>query len=155
MASNKKRVALIGKISSGKTTLMQRLMHEELHYSKTQMVMYYDDFIDTPGEFLELQYFSRQAINITCDAGLAIVVVSSTDGQNAIPPNFITSYNIPVIGVITKIDEPHSNLKRSRRYLEYAGVHPKKIYSISATTGEGIEVLETIIHSYMDDKRKK
>ncbi|MBU4439407.1 MAG: EutP/PduV family microcompartment system protein, partial [Firmicutes bacterium] len=50
MASNKKRVALIGKIGSGKTTLMQRLNEEELKYSKTQMVSYYDDFIDTPGE---------------------------------------------------------------------------------------------------------
>jgi len=94
MASNKKRVALIGKIGSGKTTLMQRLNEEELKYSKTQMVSYYDDFIDTPGEFIELPFFSRQAINITMDAGLVILVNSCVDPQNAVPPNFVHTYNI-------------------------------------------------------------
>ena len=120
MASNKKRVALIGKIGSGKTTLMQRLGEDELKYSKTQMVTYYDEFIDTPGEFIELPFFSRQAINITMDAGLVILVNSCVDPQNAVPPNFVHTYNIPSIGVITKTDLGECNIKRSRNLLIYA-----------------------------------
>ncbi|MCG2729434.1 MAG: EutP/PduV family microcompartment system protein [Acetobacterium sp.] len=148
-------MALIGKIGSGKTTLMQRLNEEELKYSKTQMVSYYDDFIDTPGEFIELPFFSRQAINITMDAGLVILVNSCVDPQNAVPPNFVHTYNIPSIGVITKTDLGDCNLKRSRNLLIYACINPKHIYVVSSYTGEGITELEAAIHHFMDPHRNK
>lgn len=154
MASNKKRVALIGKISSGKTTLKQCLSKEEMKYAKTQMVSYFDDFIDTPGEFIELPFLSRQALNIACDAGLLILLVSSIDTQNSVPPNFVHTLNIPSIGVVTKIDLKEGNIRRSRNFLNYAGINPKQIYEISSKTGAGIEALEAVIHSYMDPIRK-
>ena len=94
MASNRNRVALVGKIGCGKTTLMQRLTQQEIHYAKTQQVTYTEDFIDTPGEFIEMPFFCRQAINVSCDAGLVIVVISSVDTQNTIPPNFVFTFNI-------------------------------------------------------------
>ncbi|MEG0377095.1 MAG: EutP/PduV family microcompartment system protein [Eubacterium sp.] len=149
MASNKNRVALVGKIGCGKTTLMQRLTQQELHYSKTQQVTYTENFIDTPGEFIEMPFFCRQAINVSCDAGLIIVIVSSIDTQNSIPPNFVFTFNIPAIGVITKIDREDANLKRSYNALNYAGINKKKIYEISSFTGEGIEELEAVIHQYI------
>ncbi|MGV8905556.1 MAG: EutP/PduV family microcompartment system protein [Acetobacterium sp.] len=154
MANNKKRVALIGKISSGKTTLKQRLSNEEVKYAKTQMVSYSDDFIDTPGEFIELPFLSRQAINIACDAGLLILLVSCIDTQNSVPPNFVQTLNIPCIGVVTKIDCEEGNIRRSRNFLNYAGINPKKIYEISSKTGAGIEALDEVIHAYMDPLRK-
>lgn len=153
MASNRNRVALVGKIGSGKTTLMQRLSQQEIHYAKTQMVTYTDDFIDTPGEFVEMPFFCRQAINVSCDAGLIIVVVSSVDSQNTIPPNFVFTFNVPAIGVITKIDREDANLKRSYNALNYAGINRKKIYEVSSYTSEGIEELEKAIHSYIDRKK--
>ncbi|AFA49411.1 EutP/PduV family microcompartment system protein [Acetobacterium woodii] len=155
MASNKKRVALIGKIGSGKTTLMQRLNEEELKYSKTQMVQYFDDFIDTPGEFIELPFFSRQAINITMDAGLVILVNSCVDPQNSVPPNLIHTYNIPALGVVTKTDRSECNIKRSRNLLIYAGINPKHIYEVSSYTGAGIKELEAAIQHFMAPHRNK
>lgn len=149
MANNKNRVALIGRIGSGKTTLFQRLSDAFVSYGKTQQVNYSDHFIDTPGEFVELPCFRPQAINVTCDAGLIILINSSTDHQNSIPPNFVLTYNIPVIGVITKIDHKHSDLRRSQRYLNYAGIQPDKIYSVSAITGEGVDVLRNAILQYV------
>lgn len=40
------------------------------HYAKTRVT--YADFIviDTLGEFIEMPFFCRQAINVSCDAGL-------------------------------------------------------------------------------------
>ena len=155
MASNKNRVALIGKIGCGKTTLVQRLSDQEIHYAKTQMVTYTENFIDTPGEFVELPFFCRQAINVSCDAGLVILINSAIDSQNKVSPNFVHTFNIPSIGVITKIDDPRANIKRSRRFLEYAGINKKKIYEISSITGEGIEELTEVIHQYINTKKKK
>ncbi|KNZ42759.1 EutP/PduV family microcompartment system protein [Acetobacterium bakii] len=149
MANNKNRISLIGRIGCGKTTLFQRLTNEFIAYGKTQQVTYSDHFIDTPGEFVELPCFRPQAINVTCDSGLIILINSSTDHQNSVPPNFVCTYNIPVIGVITKIDHRHCDLKRSYRYLTYAGILPENIYPISAITGDGIIELKTIIQKYV------
>ncbi|AFA47175.1 EutP/PduV family microcompartment system protein [Acetobacterium woodii] len=149
MANNRNRIALIGRIGSGKTTLLQRLTAELIHYGKTQQINYTDHFIDTPGEFVELPCFRPQAINVTCDSGLILLINSSTDHQNSIPPNFVCTYNSPVIGVITKIDHKHSDLKRSQRYLTYAGIHPEQIFPVSALSGEGIDTLKSVIHNYV------
>ncbi|MBC3889088.1 ethanolamine utilization protein EutP [Acetobacterium paludosum] len=149
MATNKNRIALIGRIGSGKTTLCQRLTNELIAYGKTQQVNYSEHFIDTPGEFIELPCFRPQAINVTCDSGLIILINSGTDQQNSVPPNFVCTYNIPVIGVITKIDHKHCDLKRSQRYLTYAGIQPNNILPVSAFTGEGIAELKAVIQKHV------
>ncbi|WKY46472.1 EutP/PduV family microcompartment system protein [Eubacteriaceae bacterium ES3] len=150
MANNRGRIALIGRIGSGKTTLVQCLSNEFLKYQKTQQVTYSPHFLDTPGEFVELPCFRPQAINVTCDAGLIILVNSATDCQNSVPPQFIRTYNRPVLGVITKIDDKNSNLKRSYRYLEYAGVKKSEIIPVSAFSGDGIELLKKQIDNIVE-----
>lgn len=114
------------------------------------MVTYTENFIDTPGEFIELPFFCRQAINVSCDAGLVILLNSSVDSQNSVSPNFVHTFNIPAIGVVTKIDKPGANIARSRKFLSYAGISKKKIFEVSSVTGEGIDALEAAIHKYVD-----
>lgn len=152
MASNRNRVALIGKVGSGKTTLMQNLSALEIKYAKTQMVTYTDDFIDTPGEFLDSPFFKGQTISISYDAGLVILVASASDVQNTFPPNFVSVYNLPAIGVVTKIDREDANVRRGERFLQFAGIHKKKIYPISSITGEGIEGLREEIHRILEKR---
>lgn len=149
MASNKKRIALLGRIGSGKTTLIQCIIEQGLIVGKTQEVIYSSFFMDLPGEFLELPCFRPQAINITCDAGLIILVNSSTDCGNLVPPNFVLTYNVPVIGVITKIDAKDSDLRRRYQYLEYAGIQKKNIVPVSAFSGKGISSLKKTIENYV------
>ena len=53
----KRRIILIGRSTAGKTTLCQRINHEELQYHKTQTVQIVNQsMIDTPGEYLERRY---------------------------------------------------------------------------------------------------
>ncbi len=155
MASNRNRVALIGKVGCGKTTLKQRLSEEEIHYRKTQTVNYSENFIDTPGEFIDLPFFCRNAINVACDAGLLGVCITANEHQNKLPPNFALTFNGPVIGIVTKCDEPDADVKRVSRWLEYAGVNRHKIYPVSAISGEGIHELTQAILHYVDLGAKK
>lgn len=150
MASNRKRISLIGRIGAGKTTLLQCLTDEEIKYEKTQQVTYYDHFIDTPGEFLEMSVWCSEVINVSLDSGLIIIVCSTVDQMNSIRPNFIHHFNVPVIGVVTKIDLEEGNIKRARRFLKYAGISDKNIYEVSSVTGEGIPELSAAIHEYID-----
>jgi ethanolamine utilization protein EutP len=149
MHKNKEKIAIIGRINSGKTTLIKKLSNEFITYAKTQQVTYSLHFIDTPGEFVELPCFRPQAINVVCDAGLIILVNACIDCQNSIPPNFVLTYNAPVIGVITKIDHPKKKIKRSHNFLTYAGIKPDKIFEVSAHTGEGVPVLKEFIENYV------
>ena len=66
----KRRIILIGRSTAGKTTLCQRINHEELQYHKTQTVQIVNQsMIDTPGEYLK-----------AAGAG-EIFVVSSVTGE--------------------------------------------------------------------------
>ena len=47
------KIMLIGPSAAGKTTLIQRLIDEEIKYDKTQAVEYIGNFIDTPGEYMQ------------------------------------------------------------------------------------------------------
>ena len=54
------KIMLIGPSAAGKTTLIQRLIDEEIKYDKTQAVEYIGNFIDTPGEYMQQRgYFPR------------------------------------------------------------------------------------------------
>ena len=150
MASNRNRIAMMGRIGSGKTSLRQRLMGEELKYEKTQQVIYTENFVDTPGEFIEMSLWHSEIVNVTLDVGLVIVVNSAIDSQNSIRPNFVQTFNLPAIGVVTKIDLENADIKRSRRLLRYAGVRDKNIFEVSIVTGEGLDELSEAVHQFIN-----
>ncbi|HAV9584953.1 TPA: propanediol utilization protein PduV, partial [Escherichia coli] len=47
------RMMLIGPSQCGKTSLTQCLRGENIHYQKTQAIVWSPTTIDTPGEYLE------------------------------------------------------------------------------------------------------
>jgi len=69
-----KKIILIGKTGSGKTTLIQKLEARELVYRKTQAIEFYLHFIDTPGEYLENRKFYSALIVTSADADLVGLV---------------------------------------------------------------------------------
>ena len=80
MEERKKRIILIGRSAAGKTTLCQRINHEDLAYHKTQTVQVINQtMIDTPGEYLERRYF-RGALMVTAtDADVIVFVQDATE----------------------------------------------------------------------------
>ena len=77
-----KKLILIGRSESGKTTLIQALRGEKIEYKKTQYVNYSKYIIDPPGEYIEDKQF-----------GFALALYS---------------YEVDVIGLILAANEPFS-----------------------------------------------
>ena len=100
-----KKTMLIGRTSCGKTTLIQKLMNEEVKYKKTQSVIYKSKIIDTPGEYVENKMFYKSLLVLSADAKIIVLVQSAVDGATLFPPKFSTMFSKKeIIGVITKTD---------------------------------------------------
>ena len=77
-----RKIILIGRSETGKTTLTQALKGEKIQYHKTQYVNNFDVIIDTPGEYAE-----------TADLGGALAIYS---------------YEADVVGLLLSAIEPYS-----------------------------------------------
>ena len=82
----KRRIILIGRSTAGKTTLCQRINHEELQYHKTQTVQIVNQsMIDTPGEYLERRYFRGALMVTAADADTIVLVQDATEKGEHVP----------------------------------------------------------------------
>lgn len=133
------KVMLIGKTGCGKTTLTQRLYRKSITYSKTQMVCYENDIIDTPGEYLENKFYLK-ALSVTATNAEIIVLLQSTlDEDTFFPPNISSMFSGKhVIGVITKLDL-NQDYKLAEKYLIQAGA--EEIFYIGFNDEKEIEKL--------------
>lgn len=134
-----KKIMLIGKSGSGKTSLIQRLNNETLKYKKTQSLIYYKNFLDTPGEYLEHRRFYNALLVSSFEYDTIIFLQSATDKISFFPQAFGSMFNKEVIGVVTKIDLPDKNIEYAGEVLKRAGC--KLIFYISSITDEGINEL--------------
>ncbi len=134
-----KNLIFIGQRGVGKTSLIQVLCGEELHYHKTQTIQVKAHIIDTPGEFLERRFMNRHLLVSSYDADLVVFVEEACAEQMFFSPGMTAMFPIPSIGVITKIDLQPDYSKAAKR-LEYAGV--ETIFPLSCVTGQGIEALK-------------
>lgn len=133
-----KKIIFIGQTGCGKTTLCQYLHDMELKYQKTQQVNYFEDSIDTPGEFLENRLLYNALITSSVDADYLGFIQSAENQFSFFPPLFAASFTRPAIGIVTKIDKvkEEKQIEQAERFLSLAGV--KKIFKMSAVTGDGL-----------------
>lgn len=136
-----KKILLIGQVGCGKTTLRQRLCNEDVQYLKTQAIEYGPQVIDTPGEFLQRRWQYNALCVTAVEADVIGLVLNPLEPIPAIPANFTTILNRPVIGIINKMDlAPDSQyLALAESYLKEAGA--EQIFAISAKTEQGLEAL--------------
>ena len=141
-----KKIILIGKSGCGKTSLCQRIFHNELIYKKTQSIeVIGGSAIDTPGEYLEHRQFYKALVVTAVEAYAVLLLHAANDTQFIFSPRMSGMFNRPVIGVITKIDlcSDAERLTQVEYALLYAGA--TKVAAVSNTTGEGIaELTENI-----------
>ena len=149
-----KKLILIGRVAAGKTTLTQALMGEEIRYYKTQSIHYLDTVIDTPGEYTELRQTSGALALYAYEADVVGLVLSANEPYSIFSPCITSMVNRPVVGIITGIDKPDANVERVERWLRLAGC--KKIFPVSAVTGEGLSDIIAFLEEDSDkEKREK
>lgn len=142
-----KKVILIGRSGSGKTSLCQRLCHQDMKYNKTQSVQLINEtLLDTPGEYLE-QPRMRGALSVTAaDAQIILFVQDATEDGCMFPPAYASSFPKPCIGVVTKSDlAGQAEIRRAEEFLEMAGAH--RIFITSAQENRGLDELAEFLHT--------
>lgn len=134
-----KKMILVGRSESGKTTLTQALKGKKIKYEKTQYINYHDVIIDTPGEYAENKELARALALYSYEADVIGLLLSSREQYSLYGPCITAQANREVIGIVTQIDRPDARPDRAAAWLELAGC--KKIFFVSAVTGEGIQEL--------------
>lgn len=130
------KAIFIGSISSGKTTLIQCLNDMDMRYQKTQAVDYVNNYIDTPGEYMQVRSFWCSLTVTAYEADIICLIQDASSEDCWFSGGISSKFAKPVIGIVTKIDRGDANLERAFRYLKYAGC--REIYFVSSLTGEGI-----------------
>lgn len=131
-----KKIILIGRSESGKTTLTQALKGEKITYHKTQYTNHYDIIIDTPGEYIQTKTLGAALAMYTFEAQVVGLLVSATEPYSLFSPCITPLANRPVIGIVTKINEKSANVKNAVNWLKIAGC--EEIFLVDSVTGEGV-----------------
>ena len=134
-----KKLILVGRSESGKTTLTQVLKGKKPRYHKTQYINYHDVIIDTPGEYAENKELARALALYSYEADVVGLLLDATEQFSLYSPCCTAQANRDVVGIVTKIDHKAANPERAESWLRLAGC--EKVFLVSARTGEGIENL--------------
>ena len=134
-----KKLILIGRSESGKSTLIQALRGETIHYHKTQYVGYGDFIIDTPGEYAEDKHLGGALAVYSYEADVIGLVLSATEPYSLFPPCIVGMATRPVIGIVTKCDHPFADASQAERWLKLAGC--EKVFFTSSYRHDGIEAI--------------
>ena len=105
------------------------------------MMEFYNNAIDTPGEYLENKNYYRALIMTAVDADIIAIIADPTVEENYIPPSFATTFAKEVIGIITKIGlvTEDEQIENTQSQLEAGGV--SRIFKVDTVDGIGIKEL--------------
>ena len=136
-----RKIILIGRSESGKTTLTPALHGEKIKYDKTQYITHDDLVIDTPGEYIQTKTLGGALALYSYESDIVGLLLSATEPFSLYSPNITGQATREVIGIVTQIDRKNANPDQAERWLRLCGC--KKVFRVSSVTGEGIpELLE-------------
>ncbi len=134
-----KKLILMGRSESGKTTLTQVLRGEKISYDKTQYIKFENTLIDTPGEYAQTAHLGRALALYSYEADIVGLLIGATEPYSLFPPCIITMVNREVIGIVTKSEQEGANPARAENWLRLSGC--KKVFRIDSVTGYGVNEL--------------
>lgn len=134
-----KKLILMGRSESGKTTLTQVLRGEDISYDKTQYIKFENQLIDTPGEYAQTNHLGRALALYSYEADMVGLLISATEPYSLFPPCVTCMVNREVIGIVTKCEEEGANPDRAENWLRLSGC--KKVFRIDSVTGYGVNEL--------------
>lgn len=134
-----KKLILMGRSESGKTTLTQVLRGEDISYDKTQYIKFENTLIDTPGEYAQTHHLGRALALYSYEADMVGLLISATEPYSLFPPCVTCMVNREVIGIVTKSQEEGANPDRAENWLRLSGC--KKVFRIDSVTGYGVNEL--------------
>ena len=140
-----KRIIFMGRSGAGKTSLIEALRGEELHYRKTQIINFESDFMDTPGEYAEGRDLGGALAVYSYEADVVGLVLSATDEYSIFPPACAPVANRPVVGVVTQCDKADARPDVAAMRLWLSGC--ERIFLTSATDRRGIDELLEYLNS--------
>lgn len=140
----KKKLILMGRSESGKTTLTQVLRGEGINYDKTQYVKFGQSLIDTPGEYAQTQHLGRALALYSYEADIVGLLISATEPYSLFPPCVTSMANREVIGIVTKCQQEEANPDRAENWLRISGC--EKVFRVDSVTGYGIDALITYLN---------
>ena len=138
-----KKLFLMGRSEAGKTSLVQALKGEELHYTKTQYTHSGDQVIDSPGEYSETKNFAHALACFSFEADVIGVLMAADEPYSLFCPACQSFVNRPLIGIITKIHSPYANLPMVRSWLINTGC--ERIFELDNATLEGLDELKAYL----------
>ena len=77
------------------------------------------------------------------DSDVVGLLCGADEPDNLFDPAIVGVVNRPLIGIITKIDEPNANVPMVRQWLEEAGC--EEIFPVDSVTGRGIDELRNYL----------
>lgn len=136
-----RRILVVGEVGAGKTTLIQTVLKGVESVPKTQAPVYWDCFVDTPGEYFQNPHYRRNLLSLAQGCSNVLFIQDCTKPMSAFPPDFAHGFLVPVIGIVTKADLGcRDDYQRAERWLRQAGA--RNIYVVSAVTGFGLKRLK-------------
>ena len=136
----KRKVMMVGAVGAGKTSLAYALGQRAKEVSKTSDIEFYDDAIDTPGEYAQIPRFYSALLVTSMQAAGVLIVQDASQRMPVLPPGFAGMFTRPVVGLVTKVDLEKADRERARRFLVQAGVK-EPVFFVSSHTGEGLDEL--------------
>ncbi len=134
-----KKLILMGRSESGKTTLSQVLRGEKIDYDKTQYIKFENCLIDTPGEYAQTHHLGRALALYSYEADIVGLLISATEPYSLFPPCVTCMVNREVIGIVTKSEQEDANPDRAENWLRLSGC--KRVFRIDSVTGYGVNDL--------------